>query len=107
MAMYHEHVGEPLPLSGGVHGMWFLNGGLSEKTAEGMLAILPSLGTLKMGQKSASGQFDYRYNSDNKTIVATLAHFHGNIHFFTIAMADPAKYHFPRSMPFSAFVKPG
>jgi hypothetical protein len=107
MAMYHEYVGEPLPRAGGVHGMWFLNAGLGEQTAEDMLKILPGAGTLKAGRKSASGQFDYRYNSDDKSIVAALTHFQGNIHFFTIAMADPATYGFPKTMPFSAFVRPG
>lgn len=108
MAMYHEHVGEPLPIAGGVHGMWFLNSGMGAQTAEAMLRILPGQDTLKMGErKSASGQFDYRFNSDDKSIVAALTHFHSNIHFFTIAMAEPATYHFPRPMPFSTFVRPG
>jgi len=107
MAMYHEYVGEPLPSTGGVHGMWFLNAGLSQQTADGMLKILPGAGTLKAGRKNASGQFDYRYNSDDKSIVAALTHFQGNIHFFTIAMAEPATYQFPRPMPYSAFVRPG
>lgn len=107
MAMYHEHVGEPLPPTGGVHGMWFLNAGLSEKTAEGMLKILPTFNTLKAGKRDASGQFGYRYNSDEKSIVAVLAHIQNNVHFFTIAMADPVTYGFPKPMPFSAFVRPG
>ncbi len=107
MAMFHEHIGKPLPLAGGVHTMWFLNSGLSEETANGILNILPGLMTINMGQKSASGQFDYRYNSDEKTIVASLAHFHSNIHFFTIAMEDPDKFRFPRPMPFAAFIRPG
>lgn len=107
MAMYHQHVGEPLPPTGGVHGMWFLNAGLGEKTAEGMLKILPGFDTLKAGKQSAMGQFAYRYNSDDKSIVAALTHFQGNIHFFTIAMAEPSVYGFPRPMPFSAFIRPG
>lgn len=108
MALYREHAGHPLPLEGGVHAMWFLNNGLGQETANGMLRILPVHNTLKQGQrKSASGQFDYRFNSDNRSIVAALSHFHANIHFFTIAMAEPALYGFPRPMPSSAFVRPG
>lgn len=107
MAMYHEHVGEPLPLTGGVHGMWFLNAGLSEKTAEGILKILPVFQTLKAGKQTATKQFAYRYNSDDKSIVAALTHFQGNVHFFTIASATPETYGFPRPMPYSAFVRPG
>lgn len=107
MAMYHEHVGEPLPPTGGVHGMWFLNAGLSEKTAEGLLKILPVFDTLKAGSQTATNQFAYRYNSDNRSIVAALTHVQNNIHFFTIATATPETYGFPRPMAFSAFVRPG
>ena len=108
MALYYEHVGVPLPLAGGVHTMWFLNSGLSEETAHAMLAMLPAYDTLKQGlRKSAAGQFDYRFNSDDKSIVAALTHFHNNIHFFTLSMADPAAYGFPRPMPFTALVRPG
>jgi hypothetical protein len=108
MALYREHAGHALPLDGCVHVMWFLNNGLSQETADGILRILPVHNTLRQGKRrSASGQFDYRFNSDDKSIVAALSHFHSNIHFFTIAMAEPSLYGFPRSMPFSAFVKPG
>ncbi len=108
MALYREHTGIALPLEGGVHVMWFLNNGLAQETADGMLRILPVHSTLRQGlKKNASGQFDYRFNSDDKSIVAALSHFHSNIHFFTIAMAEPSKFGFPRTMPFSAFVKPG
>ena len=108
MALYREHVGEPLPLGGGVYTMWFLNSGLSEETAHGMLGILPGYSTLKQGRrKNAAGQFDYRFNSDDRSIVAALTHFHSNIHFFTVSMADPALYGFPRPMPFTALVRPG
>ncbi len=109
MALYHEHTGKPLPSDGGVQAMWFLNAGLSQATADGFLAILPGYGTLKQGErKSASGQFDYRFNSDNKSIVAALTHFHSNIHFFTIATSDPATYGFPSGrLPHSRFVRPG
>lgn len=107
MALYHEHVGEPLPVAGGVHTMGFLNAGLSEETAEGLLRTLPVFDTLKMGKQEASGQFAYRFNSDDRSIVAALAHFHNNVHFFVIAMAEPTIYGFPRPMPFSAFIRPG
>ena len=109
MALYHEHAGSPLPLDGGVHGMWFLNAGLGRETAEGFLKILPIYDTLSQGRrKSVSGQFDYRFNTDNKSIVAALTHFHSNIHFFTIAMADPETYGFPsEKLPHSRFVRPG
>jgi hypothetical protein len=108
MALYREHAGHALPVDGGVHVMWFLNNGLAQETADAMLRILPIHSTLQQGpRKNASGQFDYRFNSDEKSIVAALSQFHSNVHFFTLAMAEPSLYGFPRDMPFSAFVKPG
>lgn len=108
MALYKEHVGAPLPATGGVHCMWFLNGGLSEQTAHSFLAILPARETLTQGRrKSASGQFDYRYNCDNKSIFAAFVGFHSNLHFFVLAMATPDIYGFPRPMPHTSMVRPG
>lgn len=107
MAIYREHVGEPLPPTGGVQGMWFLNAGLGEQTAAKFLNFLPVFETLEMGKQSASGQFGYRYNSDDKSIVAALTHFQGNVHFFTIAMAEPSTHGFPRDVQFGAFIRPG
>lgn len=109
MALYHEHVGEPLPTDGGTYAIWFLNNGLDQATGDNFLRILPGYGTLIQGRrKSASGQFDYRFNTDERSIVAALTHFHGNIHFFTIAMSDPATYQFPRDqLPHGRFMRPG
>lgn len=109
MALYHEHAGSALPPDGGTYAIWFLNNGLDQPTGDNFLRILPAHGTLVQGRrKSASGQFDYRFNTDERSIVAALTHFHGNIHFFTIAMADPAAYHFPRDrLPHGRFMRPG
>ena len=49
MALYREHVAHALPLSGGVHINWFLNAGLAQRTAEGILRILLVAGTLRQG----------------------------------------------------------
>ncbi|MEL7680115.1 hypothetical protein AAG602_02990 [Citromicrobium bathyomarinum] len=108
MALFAEHVGKPLPLTGGAFGMWFLNAGLAQETAEGFLKILPIAATLSQGKKTSSGQFDYRYNSDGKSIVAALAHFHNNIHFFVLAFEDPEKYGFPKNgLSHGIFARPG
>lgn len=109
LALYYEHAGHALPMSGGVYAIWFLNGGFNQEAADNYLSILPSHGTLKQGRgKSASGQFDYRFNTDEKSIVAALTHFHGNIHFFTIAMAEPGAYNFPDdSLPYGKYLRPG
>ena len=49
MALYREHVGHALPLTGGVHTNWYLNAGLAQRTAEGILKTLPLGGTLRQG----------------------------------------------------------
>lgn len=109
MALYYEHIGSPLPMDGGTHSVWFLNNGLDQATGDNFLRILPAYNTLTQGRrKSASGQFDYRFNTDEKSIVAGLTHFHNNIHFFTIAMSEPGLYKFPRDkMPHGRFMRPG
>lgn len=107
MALYYEHTGEPLPLTGAVFTMYFLNAGLSQDVADRFLSILPTHNTLIQGtRRSATGQFDYRFNTDEKTIIGSLAHFHGNIHFFSLAMAEPENYPVEHH-PLSALVKPG
>jgi hypothetical protein len=110
MAFYREHVGEPLPVEGGVYTLCFLNAGFQEGQAEALLSILPVYSTLLQGRrKSAAGQFDYRFNTDGKSIVGTLSHFHGNIHVFALATAHPDYFAraFPLNVPFSALIKTG
>jgi hypothetical protein len=109
MAMYREHIGVPLPLTGGVHAMWFLNNGLSQDAADHFLKILPDYNLLQQGERKHSrGQFEYRYNTDGKGIVATLSQFRANLHVFTISMADPASYGFPKApMVATVFARPG
>lgn len=85
MALYREHIGEPLPQDGRVHVMHFLNAGLNEDQAQAMLAMLPLHDTLKQGKFTVPEQFAYRYNTDQKGILAALVHFHSNLRFFLIA----------------------
>lgn len=92
MALYREHVGEPLPLTGAVYSLYFLNAGLSQKTADAILSILPTPERLSQGVKTSSGQFEYRYNSDDRTIVAALASFHDNLFIHVFATSDPTTY---------------
>src|SRR3546814_3162881 len=39
MALYREHIGEPLPQGGITYSQWFLNSGISQKTANNYLKI--------------------------------------------------------------------
>jgi hypothetical protein len=108
MAYYREHIGEALPLTGGVYIMCFLNAGFHPGQAESLLDILPSHSTLKQGErKSASGQYDYRFNTDGKSVVAALSHFHGNVHLFTLAAAQPDVFELSEGPRFTGFVRPG
>jgi hypothetical protein len=107
MALYREHIGEALPIDGGVHTQWFLNAGLAAQAAEAMLKILPSFGTLQQGKFMVPEQFAYRFNSDGKSIVAALASFHTNLHTFVIATSTPAPFNLPWPKPHCDFLTPG
>lgn len=108
MALYHEHVGQPLPLHGGLQACWFLNNGPPKSTEDMLLSTMPVYGTLSQGTgKTVAGQFDYRYNCDDKTIFAAIVHFHGNIHFFVVATSEPDKYGFPREAGNLIYAQPG
>jgi len=108
MALYREHVGAPLPMDGGVQSRWFLNAGLAQETADGVMRIMPMFSTLKQGSFTEPGQFGYRYNCDLRSIFATLAWFHTGLFVFTIAAADPDTYEL-RELPdrHSNFFQPG
>ena len=92
MALYRQHIGIALPLHGGVYVAHFLNAGLSEKSAKAMLSMMPISGELKMGIRSSKSQFAYRYNTDEKSIVAALVGFHSHFHCLIVATSELATY---------------
>jgi hypothetical protein len=106
MALYREHLGHALPLSGGVYTMFFLNVGLPDAAIIKMLPTLPLQGDLKQGILQVREQFAYRYNCDGKSIIAAIVGIHTNLHFF---LSDPTFFSFPSllSQPTADFVKPG
>jgi hypothetical protein len=57
-----------------------------------MLTILPVFGELRQGRKSSSGQFGYRFNCDDRSIVAAVVSFHNNLHVLAFATSDPGTY---------------
>lgn len=85
MALFREHVGVPLPLEGKVFSQWYLNSGLSQRTADAILNMLPNHDTLRQGTKNMLGQFEYRFNTDQQTTVGALSRFHRGLYTFTIA----------------------
>ena len=107
MVLYREHVGSALPLDGAVYTTHFLNSGLAQQSADAMLRIMPIFGGLRQGARSSAGQFDYRFNSDDRSIVAALAGFHGNLHVLLFATSDPATYGIVADMPSMQITRPG
>ena len=89
MALFREHTGSPLPMYGKVFTQWFSNAGLSQQTADAILRILPEQATLVQGKWQVGEQFTYRYNTDEKTVVAALAYFQGGLFVHTIATTTP------------------
>lgn len=88
MALFREHVCEPLPDGGLVFTQHYLNSGLQRREAEATLSILPGLGQLRQGRQASGRSFSYRYNTDNKTIVAALAGFNDNFFVRVFATHD-------------------
>jgi hypothetical protein len=108
MALYREHVGEPLPLTGCVHSHWYLNAGLAQNAADTMLRILPLGSGLRQGAFHVDDQFIYRFNCDGRTILAALARFHVGLYVFVIATSNPNLYlaNLP-DFPTGAMTRPG
>lgn len=89
MAFYREYVGHALPLGGQVFTQHYLNSGLHRQEAEAILRILPVQGELRQGRLVSGRLFNYRYNTDNKTIVAAFAAFNDNFFVRVFATRDP------------------
>lgn len=107
MALYREHVGHALPLEGAVYTIHCLNSGLDHAQADKILGFLPLFRILRQGSKNSEGQFEYRFNCDNRSLFAALASLHGNIFIWMLAAADPVTYGFVASLPRIVTTKPG
>ncbi|MCE9651273.1 MAG: hypothetical protein K8R18_16760 [Parvibaculum sp.] len=108
MALYREHVGSPIPMDGAVFVRWFLGGTLSQISANKIMNVLPSSETLKQGKVHVGDQFIYRFNSDERSIVAALIQFHSGLYVLTIATSEPQKYlHTQILGPTDALLHPG
>ncbi len=107
MALYREHVGVALPLNGAVFTTHFLNAGLAKKQADAIVSIMPIFDHLKQGAATSIGQFEYRYNCDEKSIIAALVSLHHNLHVMLFATADPITYGKVAEMPNMRTTRPG
>ncbi|MET3287053.1 UNVERIFIED_ORG: hypothetical protein ABIC34_003874 [Sphingomonas sp. 1057] len=99
MALFYEHIGYAPPLDGLIFTTWFLNAGLAQQSAEAILSIMPMLGELRQGTKAVTEQFAYRFNTDERTIVAALSGFHSSLHILTVTTSDFATYQSLASYP--------
>jgi hypothetical protein len=112
MSLYREHVGTALPLDSAVWCQFTLNGGLTQQMLNDRVQILPAQETLRQGSKNVADQFAYRYNCDDRTVVAAVAQFHRALWFTLFASSDPRiieLFEKPDfiAVPGSVFVRPG
>jgi hypothetical protein len=112
MAFYREHVGKALPLDGVIWCQFALNAGMTQEHLNERVKILPAHETLRQGQKNVGDQFAYRYNSDERSVVAAVAQFHRGLWFTAFASSDPriiellTRPEFVQ-LPASVSIKPG
>jgi hypothetical protein len=112
MALYREHVGTALPLTGAVWCQFALNGGMPQEQLEDRLRILPLRETLKQGRQNVQDQFVYRYNCDGRTTLAALTQFHCGLWFTIFASSDQKIIELFKkpeflALPASVMVQPG
>ena len=89
MALYRTHVGVALGLDGAVWCEFHLNAGLTQENLDARVAMLPGCETLRQGRKNVGDQFLYRFNTDERTVVAAVAQFHRGLWLTVFASTDP------------------
>jgi len=107
MALYAQHVGREIPLEGGVVSFWMTGYGATPDTINETLKILPLYDTLCQGIKVVRDQFEYRFNTDEKSVVAALSNFHNGLYIFTIASGNRMFLDLPEVSLTSALVDTG
>jgi hypothetical protein len=112
MALYREHVGVALPLDGAIWCQFSLNAGMSQEHLDARVQILPLYETHRQGRKNVVGQFAYRYNCDERTVIAAVAQFHRGLWLTLFASSDQKMIELFRRpeflrMPASVMVSPG
>ena len=88
MAIFRQHVGRSMT-RGGVYTQHYFNSGLTKGTAKSILSILPLQGELRQGSVGSGRQFNYRYNTDEKSLVMAFCAFHDNL-FIRVLAAEPS-----------------
>ncbi|KQT48128.1 hypothetical protein ASG47_07065 [Devosia sp. Leaf420] len=106
MSLYREYVGRALPMEGAVLVTWSLNVGFQRKFVDQFMQIMPGLDRLSQGTKTSQGQFDYRYNTDRKSLVAAYASFHTGLNILALATSTPERLQVD-ALRRGAIVRPG
>jgi hypothetical protein len=112
MALYREHVGVALRLDGAVWCQFALNAGMTQENLNARVKILPLHETLRQGKKNVGDQFSYRYNCDERTVIAAVVQFHRGLWFTIFASSDKRiieLFNKPEflQLPASVMVRPG
>jgi hypothetical protein len=108
MALYREHTGIALPLTGGVQTTMFLNAGLAQAKADAILKITPLFSTLTQGDAHVPDQFAYRYNTDGESVLLAIIGFHRGLYIVVFATSMPEFYRFVVNPLFrEPYIKPG
>ena len=112
MALYREHVGVALPLDGAIWCQFALSGGMTHENLSARVEKLPLQETLRQGTKNVGEQFAYRFNCDERTVIAAVVQFHRGLWFTVFASSDQKiveLFSKPEhlKLPASALVKPG
>jgi len=92
MALFREHIGRAMRLGGAVFAQHYFNAGLQREEAKRIRNIMPLVGELRQGRHGSGRQFNYRYNCDDKSIIALFAAFHDNLFVRAVAVDDPDPY---------------
>lgn len=92
MALFREHTGSPLPDEGCVFVQHYFNAGLYRQEVEATVSILPLFGQLAQGRKQSGRTFNYRFNTDGRSILAAFCAFNDNLFFRIFAISDPVYF---------------
>jgi hypothetical protein len=106
MALYREHVGEPIPLSGGIETIVAINLEHARHLFNSVAFMLPEGRTLTQGRKSVGDQFWWQFNTDLRSIVAAYVSIHDGLSIVVFSTAEPETYGFPSGLENSCYSKP-
>lgn len=90
LSLYYTHVGKYLTKTGSIFHMAYLNSGLEQKSRDIILSIMPMQNSLKQGEWEVNDQFEYKYNTDKKSIFAGHVKFHKGLEITIFAIQDNA-----------------